>query len=147
MRGKIDQIEEAILPKKKSITFKVGDTVAVHFQIKEGDVKRIQIFEGVVIAINGIKGSTVFTVRKVVQNSGVERMFPYYSSNVLKVITKKEGKVRRAKLYYLREKIGKKGRLKEVFLSEKGEAAQRERPAESDKTQQTTAASAVESNK
>lgn len=147
MRGKIDKIEEAVLPKKKHITFKVGDTVAVHFQIKEGGVKRIQIFEGVVIAINGVKGSTMFTVRKVVQNSGVERTFPYYSSNVVKVVTKKEGKVRRAKLYYLREKMGRKGRLKEIFLSEKGETAQKEPPAESAKNKQATAASAAESGK
>jgi len=92
----------------------VGDTVRVHVRIKEGEKSRIQIFEGTVIAIHKGGPRTTFTVRKIASNVGVERIFPLYSPFVTKVEIKTRHKVRRAKLYYLRELRGKKARLKEI---------------------------------
>ncbi len=93
--------------------FNVGDTVKVHFRIVEGEKERIQIFEGVVIARNGGSSSNAnFTVRRVAFNEGVERIFPLHSPRVEKVEVIREGQVRRAKLYYLRDRSGKAARLK-----------------------------------
>ena len=93
--------------------FNVGDTVKVHFRIVEGEKERIQIFEGVVIARNGGSSSNAnFTVRRVAFNEGVERIFPFHSPRVEKVEVIREGQVRRAKLYYLRDRSGKAARLK-----------------------------------
>ncbi len=93
--------------------FDPGDMLKVHVRIKEGDKERIQIFEGVVIGIRngGPRGS--FTVRKYSYGIGVERIFPYYSPNVTKIEVTRKGKVRRAKLYYLRKLRGKAARIKE----------------------------------
>lgn len=100
---------------KKSLTkIEVGDTVRVHTKIKEGNKERIQIFEGVVIAMKhgtGVNGT--FTVRKISNGIGVERVFPFHSPNIAKVEVKRRAKVRRAKLNYLRNLTGKKARLKE----------------------------------
>lgn len=115
MRGKIDEIEAAITPKKKLPKFGSGDTVEVHFQIIEGDAKRVQVFEGIVIAVNGTGASRMITVRKMVQGEGVERVFPVCSPRLVKIVVKKRGRVRRAKLYYLRERAGRAGRVEEVF--------------------------------
>ncbi len=93
--------------------FNVGDTVKVHFRIVEGEKERIQIFEGVVISRKG--GETPeakFTVRRVAFNEGVERVFPLHSPRVERVEVTREGKTRRAKLYYLRERSGKAARVK-----------------------------------
>ena len=93
--------------------FNVGDTVKVHFRIVEGEKERIQIFEGVVISRKG--GETPeakFTVRRVAFNEGVERIFPLHSPRVERVEVTREGKTRRAKLYYLRERSGKAARVK-----------------------------------
>ncbi len=93
--------------------FNVGDTVKVHFRIVEGEKERIQIFEGVVISRKG--GETAeakFTVRRVAFNEGVERIFPLHSPRVERVEVTREGKTRRAKLYYLRERSGKAARVK-----------------------------------
>lgn len=93
--------------------FNVGDTVRVHFRIVEGEKERIQIFEGVVIARKrGEHANATFTVRRVAYNEGVERVFPLHSPRVEKVEVTREGQVRRAKLYYLRERIGKAARVK-----------------------------------
>jgi large subunit ribosomal protein L19 len=94
--------------------FRPGDTVRVHVKIKEGDKYRIQVFEGVVMAHkrNGI--SSTFTVRKVSSGYGVERIFPVHSPIIEKLEIVKSGKVRRARLYYLRSRRGKAARLKEV---------------------------------
>jgi len=94
--------------------FRPGDTVRVHVKIKEGDKYRIQVFEGVVMALkhNGI--SSTFTVRKVSSGYGVERIFPLHSPIIDKLEVVKSGKVRRARLYYLRGRRGKAARLKEV---------------------------------
>lgn len=91
----------------KGITFKVGDTIRVHQSIVEGEKSRIQIFEGVVIAIKA-SGDPTFTVRKIASGQiGVEKIFPLHAPSVTKIDIKKAGLARRAKLYYLRDRIGK----------------------------------------
>lgn len=93
--------------------FNVGDTVRVHFRIVEGEKERIQVFEGVVICRkNGEGPNGTFTVRRVAFNEGVERVFPLHSPRVEKVQVTREGEVRRAKLYYLRDRVGKAARVK-----------------------------------
>ncbi|MEW6227574.1 MAG: 50S ribosomal protein L19 [Bacillota bacterium] len=94
--------------------FRPGDTVRVHVKVIEGGRERIQVFEGVVL---GRKGSGIresFTVRKISAGIGVERMFPLHSPRISKIEVVREGKVRRAKLYYLRERVGKAARVKEA---------------------------------
>ncbi len=93
--------------------FEVGDTVDVHTRIMEGDKERIQIFNGTVIARSGSGTREMFTVRRVVGGEGVERKFPVQSPRIAKVEVKRRGIVRRAKLYFLRDRIGKAVRLKE----------------------------------
>lgn len=92
---------------------KIGDTVRVHVRIIEGDKSRIQIFEGTVIAKNNAGIAETFTVRRISYGVGVERVFPVHSPNVAKVETVRNGKVRRAKLYYLRDRVGKAAKVKE----------------------------------
>ncbi len=93
--------------------FNVGDTVRVHFRIVEGEKERIQVFEGVVIARKGAESpAATFTVRRVAFGEGVERVFPLHSPRVEKVEVIREGQVRRAKLYYLRDRVGKSARVK-----------------------------------
>ena len=91
----------------------IGDTVRVHVKIREGEKERIQIFEGTVIARRGSGVSETFTVRRVAYGVGVERVFPFHSPNVAKVEVVRHGKVRRAKLNYLRGRIGKAAKVKE----------------------------------
>ena len=91
----------------------VGDTVRVHNKIKEGNKERIQMFEGTVIAKHGGGISETFTVRRVAYGVGVEKTFPIHSPNVEKVDIIRHGKVRRAKLYYLRDRVGKASKVKE----------------------------------
>lgn len=93
--------------------FEVGDTVAVSVNIKEGSKERIQMFEGIVISRNGGGLSETFTVRRISHGVGVERVFPVHSPNVVDVRVVRHGKVRRAKLYYLRDRVGKAARVKE----------------------------------
>ncbi|MCL2765298.1 MAG: 50S ribosomal protein L19 [Treponema sp.] len=96
--------------------FKVGDTVKVHFKIVEGKNERIQIYEGLVIAMKNSKVGKTFTVRKISYGVGVERVFPLHSPRIVKVEVVRPGKVRRAKLYYIREKIGKGAKIKELII-------------------------------
>ena len=105
-----------------ALNYKVGDTVKVHFEIIEGKTKRIQIFEGLVIAIKGSGVRKTFTVRKESYGVGVERVFPLHSPRVIKVELVRPGKVRRAKLYYLRKLTGKKARIAEKRTVIKNEA-------------------------
>ncbi len=93
--------------------FIAGDTVNVHYRVREGDKERIQQYEGVVINMRGSGANKTFTVRKISSNVGVERIFPLYSPSIAKIEIKKRGKVRRAKLFYLRELRGKAARIKE----------------------------------
>lgn len=91
----------------------IGDTVKVHCKIKEGDKERIQIFEGTVIAKKHGGVQETFTVRRVAHGCGIERVFPVHSPNVVKVEVVRSGKVRRAKLYYLRDRVGKAAKIKQ----------------------------------
>ena len=91
----------------------IGSTVRVHVKIREGERERIQMFEGTVIAKRGSGISSTFTVRRVSYGVGVERVFPVHSPNVVKVDLVRKGKVRRAKLYYLRDRVGKAAKVKE----------------------------------
>lgn len=103
---------------KRRPALKPGVTVKVHQKIKEGNKERIQVFEGLVIAINpGVGADATFTVRKLVQGIGVEKVFLLHSPLITKLQVIKEGSVRRAKLYYMRERRGKSARLKEKFLT------------------------------
>ena len=93
----------------------IGDTAKVYCRIKEGDKERIQMFEGTVIARKGAGVSETFTVRRVSHGVGVERVFPIHSPNVDRVEIVRHGKVRRAKLYYLRDRVGKAAKVKELI--------------------------------
>lgn len=104
---------EASSLKEDKPEFEIGDTVDVHTKILEGEKERIQVFSGVVIARNGSGTREMFTVRRIVAGEGVERKFPVHSPRIAKVEVKRSGVVRRAKLYYLRERTGKAVRLKE----------------------------------
>jgi large subunit ribosomal protein L19 len=108
----IDLVEKASL-REDALKFQVGDTVDVHCRILEGDKERIQIFNGVVIAKRGSGTREMFTVRRSVAGEGVERSFPINSPKIAKLIVKRHGRVRRAKLYYLRGRTGKAVRLAE----------------------------------
>ena len=115
---------EASQMKNEVDNFKVGDTVKVHFKIVEGRNERIQIYEGLVIAFKNSKVGKTFMVRKISYGVGVERVFPLHSPRVTKVEVVRPGKVRRAKLYYIREKIGKGAKIKELIVSKaKAQAA------------------------
>ncbi len=96
-------------------SFNIGDTVRVHNRIKEGTRERIQMYEGTVIARHGGGISETFTVRRVAYGCGVEKTFPIHSPNVAKVEVIRKGKVRRAKLYYIRERVGKASKVKELI--------------------------------
>ena len=95
-------------------TFGIGDTVRVFVKVVEGSRERIQVFEGLVIKIKGSGISETFTVRRVAYGVGVERTFPLHSPRIDKIVVKRHGKVRRAKLYYLRKLTGKAARINEV---------------------------------
>jgi len=106
----IDKIEAEQL-KEAPIDFNVGDSVKVHTLVKEGDKERVQIFAGLVIAMSGSSVNKSFTVRKISYGEGVERVFAFHSPRIEKVEVVSRGKVRRAKLNYLRDRIGKKALL------------------------------------
>ena len=101
--------------KENAPVLNIGDTVKIHNRIKEGNRERIQLFEGTIIAKNGGGISETFTVRRVSYGVGVEKTFPVHSPNVEKVEIIRSGKVRRAKLYYLRDRVGKSAKLKEIL--------------------------------
>ena len=105
---------EAEQLKENVSNFNVGDTVKVYGKIKEGNRERIQVYEGTVIKIQGGSSRATFTVRKVSNGVGVEKTWPFHSPNVEKVEVVRRGKVRRAKLYYLRQRVGKKAKVKEI---------------------------------
>lgn len=114
----LSKVEKAY--KKEEVPFfEIGDTVDVHTRILEGEKERIQIFSGVVIARSGSGTREMFTVRRIVQGEGVERKFPLHSPRVAAVEVKRSGVVRRAKLYYLRDRIGKATRLQERRVDRK----------------------------
>lgn len=104
---------EAEYKKENAGAFSIGDTVDVHVKIKEGNRERIQIFTGTVIKRQNSGINETFTVRKISNGIGVERTFPVHSPKIDKVEVKRQGKVRRAKLYYLRDRVGKSAKTKE----------------------------------
>ncbi len=112
-----DIIREIEENEKKSevVDFRVGDTIRVHNKIREGNRERIQIFEGVVLKMQGGSNRQTFTVRKISSGIGVEKTWPLHSPNVEKIEIVRQGKVRRAKLNYLRDRVGKKAKVKEVI--------------------------------
>jgi large subunit ribosomal protein L19 len=114
---------EAAQMKSELDEFKVGDTVKVHFKIVEGKTERIQAYEGLVIAMKNSRIGKTFTVRKNSFGVGVERVFPLHSPRVVKVELMRPGKVRRAKLYYIRDKIGKAAKIKELISKKPHEVA------------------------
>ena len=109
----IKGIEDAQL-RETPFDFNVGDTVKVSAMIKEGEKSRIQVFEGTVIKIQGSKAKQTFTVRKNSNGVGVEKTWPVNSPLVEKVVVVRRGKARRAKLYYLRDRVGKRAKVKEI---------------------------------
>ena len=108
----IKNVEEAHL-KKDVPQFRVGDTVDVHTRIIEGEKERVQVFSGTVIMKKGAGMNETFTVRRIVNNEGVERIFPLHSPFIAKVVVRRSGETRRAKLFYLRNRVGKATRLSE----------------------------------
>ncbi len=113
MSGFAYELERAEISKTNIPVFHVGDTLDVFVRIKEGDKERTQLFSGVCIARKGGGLRETFTVRRIVEGEGVERIFPLHSPNVSKIEVKRAGEVRRAKLYYLRDRVGKATRIKE----------------------------------
>ena len=113
MNDIIKEIEQEQL-KENVDSFEVGDTVKVYGKIKEGNRERIQIFEGTVLKIQNGGARTTFTVRKISNGIGVEKTWPLHSPNVEKIEVVRKGKVRRAKLNYLRDRVGKKAKVKEL---------------------------------
>lgn len=113
MNELIKEIEKEQL-KEHVDSFNVGDTVRVYGKIKEGNRERIQIFEGTVLKIQGSSSRKTFTVRKISNGVGVEKTWPLHSPNVEKIEMVRRGKVRRAKLNYLRNRVGKKAKVKEL---------------------------------
>ncbi|MCL2834119.1 MAG: 50S ribosomal protein L19 [Treponema sp.] len=120
---------EASQMKAEPDDFKAGDTVKVHFKIIEGKTERIQVYEGVVLCIKNSRSGRSFTVRKNSYGVGVERVFPFHSPRIAKVEVIRPGKVRRAKLYYVRGKIGKGAKIKELIVSRKEAAKKAEKTA------------------
>jgi large subunit ribosomal protein L19 len=114
---------EAAQMKSDPGDFKVGDTVKVHFKIIEGKTERVQVYEGLVIAMKNAGVGKSFTVRKNSYGVGVERVFPLHSPRIVKVEVVRPGKVRRAKLYYIREKIGKAAKIKELIVKKSAKTA------------------------
>jgi large subunit ribosomal protein L19 len=109
----ISFVHEQLTAKKQYPKFKAGDNVTVNYKIVEGNKERIQSFKGDVLKIQGTGFTASFTVRKISDGVGVERVFPLFSPNIDSIVLNKVGKVRRARLFYLRERAGKAARIKE----------------------------------
>jgi large subunit ribosomal protein L19 len=112
----LSTIASQLIEKRELPEFKAGDTITVHFKIKEGDKERIQQYQGVVIQRKGAGVTSTFTVRKISNGVGVERIFPDNSPFIDKIDINKRGVVRRAKIYYIRDLKGKKARIKEKLV-------------------------------
>jgi large subunit ribosomal protein L19 len=133
---------EAEQLKENAEVFRIGDTVKVHYKIIEGKTERIQVFEGIVIAMKRDGLRKTFTVRKISYGVGVERIFPLHSPKIAKIVRVREGRIRRAKLYYLRGRSGKAAKVQELIhrrrekVPETGTAERTEEAAPA--TQETT---------
>ena len=143
MSGVLEKVQKRYATQKDYPNFKVGDTIKVYYKIKEGDKERIQPFEGVVIRIRGGGLDKTFTLRKESYGVGIERIFPYYSPNIEKIEVVKIGKVRRAKLYFLRDLKGKvaQRKIREIkkweyeAMQRRKEEARKQREAQASETQ------------
>jgi len=127
MKNRLLALVEEPHIKKDLAKFQIGDQVDVHVRILEGQKERVQVFSGTVIARRGDGLREAFTVRRIVQGEGVERVFPLNSPKIAKIEVKRTGRVRRAKLYYLRDRVGKATRLRE--REEKGGTATKKKAA------------------
>ena len=137
MRNPLFDVVERKYKRQSELDFEIGDTVVVTIRIVEGGKERLQDFEGTVIARRGTGLDEMFTVRRIVGDEGVERTFPIHSPKVVAIKTRRSGKVRRCKLYYLRERVGKARKLRERRISaaqrkaaEEARAEKRRREAE-----------------
>ena len=119
----IEYVHEQLTGKKDFPQFKPGDNITVNYKIIEGNKERIQSFKGDVIKRQGTGGTATFTVRKISDGVGVERLFPFFSPNIESIVVNKTGRVRRSKLYYQRVRSGKSARIKEKRLATEGAAA------------------------
>lgn len=128
----IKTIEES--QKREVAPFKVGDTVKVHFKIIEGKTERVQVYEGLVLCFKNSGARRTFTVRKNSYGVGVERVFPLYSPRIAKVEVMRPGRVRRSKLYYIRGKVGKAAKIRELIVKKTDKAAAKAAPAAVEKT-------------
>src|SRR5215218_8386278 len=117
MNAAIAFVHEQLSPKKEFPAFKAGDNITVNYKILEGTKERIQSFKGDVIKKQGTGATASFTVRKISDGVGVERLFPIFSPNIESIVLNKVGRVRRAKLYFLRERSGKSARIKEKRMA------------------------------
>jgi len=122
----MNKLDEIMKESIKEFNYKVGDRVKLHLKVSEGDTERIQIFDGIIMAIRGSGVSRSFTVRKISYGVGVERTFPVNSPKIEKIELVKSNKVRRAKLNYLRKLSGKAARLSEIEMVEDAEEANEE---------------------
>ncbi len=129
MRNKLLDAVEASSLKKEITNVTRGDTVDVHCKIVEGDKERVQIFAGTVIMVKGAGINKTFTVRRIVANEGVERIFPINSPLIEKIVVKRSGESRRAKLFYLRDRVGKATRLHDKKVKKTEAAAEKGEPA------------------
>jgi large subunit ribosomal protein L19 len=119
--NRLEQLQRS-LTKKSVPSFEIGDTVRVHAKVVEGEKERIQVFEGVVIGRKGARNSETFTVRKISFGVGVERIFPVHSPIISRIDVVRQGKVRRAKLYYLRAKKGRMARVGDREFTQESKA-------------------------
>lgn len=113
MQAAVKFVHEQLTTQRTHPKFKAGDNITVNYKIVEGGKERIQSFRGDVLKLQGVGATASFTVRKISDGIGVERLFPFLSPNVESIVLNKVGKVRRAKLFYLRERSGKSARIKE----------------------------------
>jgi len=140
MRNPLFDVVENKYKRANDLDFEIGDTVVVTIRIVEGSKERLQDFEGTVIARRGNGLDEMFTVRRIVADQGVERTFPIHSPKVVSIKTRRSGKVRRCKLYYLRDRVGKSRKLKQRRVS----AAQRRAAEEARAEKQRKLAEAAE---
>ena len=117
MNPAVQFVHEQLTGKKELPKFKAGDSITVNYKIIEGNKERIQSFKGDVIKMQGEGATATFTVRKISDGVGVERLFPFFSPNIDSILLHKVGRVRRAKLYYQRERSGKSARIKEKKMA------------------------------
>jgi large subunit ribosomal protein L19 len=141
--NRLQRLEKSLVPETQHDDFAVGDSVRVHVKVIEGGKERIQVFAGVVIARSGEATRETFTVRKVSYNTGVERTFPVHSPKLERIELVRRGRVRRAKLYYLRERRGKAARIAEKDMRGKVASAAAKAAAEAAAAEKAAAEAAT----